>query len=88
MFNRAIGNLEIFLADIRFNHGALFYRGIDQDGMCLFSQEDVQVQSEPDSPILTKPKESIQAFTNDEEATYNREWIKFIRQNQCKKLLP
>ena len=52
--------------------------------MCLFSQEDAQVQSEPGSPILTKPKESIQAFINDEEAIYNRKLIKFIRQNQEK----
>jgi len=46
--------------DIRFNQGAMFYRGIDQNGMCFFSQEDGPVQSEPSLSPLSKPKESIE----------------------------
>jgi len=57
--------------DIRFNNGATFYRGIDRDGMCFFSQEDVQTQLPPDSPLLTKPKESIQDLIDDDGVTSN-----------------
>jgi len=51
--------------DIRFNQGAMFYRGIDQNGMCFFSQEDDPVQSEPISQ-LSKPKESIETHIQDD----------------------
>ena len=58
--------------DIRFNQGAMFYRGIDQNGMCFFSQEDDPVQSEPSLSPLSKPKESIE--TQDDGPVSNRKF--------------
>lgn len=61
--------------DIRFNQGAMFYRGIDQNGMCFFSQEDDPVQSEPSLSLLSKPKESIE--TQDDGPVSNRKFLTF-----------
>ena len=64
--------------DIRFNQGAMFYRGIDQNGMCFFSQEDDPVQSEPISQ-LSKPKESIETHIQDDGPVSNRKFLSPVR---------
>ena len=50
----------------------MFYRGIDQNGMCFFSQEDDPVKSEPSLSPLSKPKESIE--TQDDGPVSNRKF--------------
>ena len=65
--------------DIRFNQGAMFYRGIDQNGMCFFSQEDDPVQSEPSISQLSKPKESIETHIQDDGPVSNRKFLIPVR---------
>lgn len=65
--------------DIRFNQGAMFYRGIDQNGMCFFSQEDDPVQSKPSISQLSKPKESIETHIQDDGPVSNRKFLIPVR---------
>ena len=55
----------------------MFYRGIDQNGMCVFSQEDVPVQSDPSPSQLSKPKESIETLIRDDGPISNRKFLTF-----------
>ena len=56
----------------------MFYRGIDQNGMCVFSQEDVPVQSDPSPSQLSKPKESIETLIRDDGPISNRKFLTFL----------
>ena len=57
----------------------MFYRGIDQNGMCFFSQEDDPVQSEPSISQLSKPKESIETHIQDDGPVSNRKFLSPVR---------